>query len=512
MKRSAAVVLTLLLTCIIVFTPVIAFANSAQRHFYGVTSGGAIVNEKDCPVTVTAERLTFDIPSYPLLDELTDYNSAVTAEYDFYNPADYDVNMQLVFPFGLIPDYVYDEDFNDTSKYSIYVNGAETERSIRAVYTNSFPQFDIFDELPKISDEPVLYKGLPDDTVVYKYTVKSTFEQYADGNAVEYAADFDYSGKQLFIAVQDNNNGGYHCSNGKLRMYGDVVFTLYSINRTLDDKFFSADYFVILRDGKNGNAEKNVSGSTSFKLETLSLGGFLSINYNEEKSVSALDYRNAAVTYLTENADRSGVYNINYNIYENLIYWYQYDVCVPSGQTVTNKVVAPLYPDIDGYYNPPKYSYNYLLSPASGWADFSNLDITVNTQYFMSNESLSGFKKTDGGYFAHFDKLPQGELTFDLCKTENPEYNGRENGAYSALIILMLLFFPLLFLGVGYSVLVLISVLYAIWVLAAAVSVPIVMCRDRRKMRLRQQQSALHDKPPLDNDGNEKINDYDKGI
>ena len=76
----------------------------------------------------------------------------------------------------------------------------------------------------------------------------------------------------------------------------------------------------------------------------------------------------------------------------------------------------------------------------------------------------------------------------------------------------MLLFLPLLFLGVGYSVLVLISVLYAIWVLAAAVSVPIVMCRDRRKMRLRQQQSALHDKPPLDNDGNEKINDYDKGI
>ena len=152
MKRFAAVVLITLFICIIVFTPTTAFANSAQRLFYGVSSGGAIVNGQDCPVTVTAERLTFDIYSYPSPSGLTDYNSGVTAEYDFYNPADYDVNMQLVFPFGLIPDYVYDEEFNDTSKYSINVNGAETERSIRAVYTNSFSQFDIFDYLPKISD------------------------------------------------------------------------------------------------------------------------------------------------------------------------------------------------------------------------------------------------------------------------------------------------------------------------------------------------------------------------
>ena len=87
-----------------------------------------------------------------------------------------------------------------------------------------------------------------------------------------------------------------------------------------------------------------------------------------------------------------------------------------------NAVTAPIYPAIDLDYKPGVYSYTYLLSPASTWAKFGKLDVVVNTPFYITKNSLSGFEKTENGYSARFDGLPEGELEFTLCSAENPKY------------------------------------------------------------------------------------------
>ena len=57
---------------------------------------------------------------------------------------------------------------------------------------------------------------------------------------------------------------------------------------------------------------------------------------------------------------------------------------------------------------------------AKTWNSFGELEIVVNTPFFISNSSIDGFTKTDTGYTVKLDGLPGGELTFDLATSEKP--------------------------------------------------------------------------------------------
>lgn len=87
------------------------WANSAQTYWEGADSAGAVITDENCPIVVEHELLTFDISDFPQNDygseeECLDYSAKVTAQYTFYNPADYTVTAKLVFPFGNLPSYV----------------------------------------------------------------------------------------------------------------------------------------------------------------------------------------------------------------------------------------------------------------------------------------------------------------------------------------------------------------------------------------------------------------------
>ena len=87
-----------------------AWANSAQTQWEGVDASGTIVREDDSPIIAEKELLTFDIQEFPEnhyfdLDSYLAYSGKVTAEYTFFNPADYTVTATLLFPFGCEPMY-----------------------------------------------------------------------------------------------------------------------------------------------------------------------------------------------------------------------------------------------------------------------------------------------------------------------------------------------------------------------------------------------------------------------
>ena len=61
--------------------------------------------------------------------------------------------------------------------------------------------------------------------------------------------------------------------------------------------------------------------------------------------------------------------------------------------------------------------FTYLLSPARHWAEFGSLDITIRTPEpvpYIVRSSLPLREAEERCYTAHFDGLPDGELTFTL--------------------------------------------------------------------------------------------------
>lgn len=165
MKRKAiTAVFTVLLLSAVFIQP--THANSAQRHWSGTDSSGALVKDKNCPLEVDKELLTFDVQEFPKnyynsSEEFLAYTGKVTAEYTFRNPADYAVTATLVFPFGNLPhygEYIYDSPtdkyivVSDTEKYGVKVNGEPIDVAVRHTLKARGTPFSLDEDMPKLTD------------------------------------------------------------------------------------------------------------------------------------------------------------------------------------------------------------------------------------------------------------------------------------------------------------------------------------------------------------------------
>ena len=144
--------------------------------------------------------------------------------------------------------------------------------------------------------------------------------------------------------------------------------------------------------------------------------------YDENSGILESDWYNAQVELLRLGSEiwGNGLVQIEAGVF-SLMRWYEYTITLEPGQTLKNAVTAPLYPAIDADYTPSIYAYTYLLSPAKTWTQFGELDITVNTPYYMTECGIDGFTRTDSGYALTLPGLPEGELTFTLSEAERPQ-------------------------------------------------------------------------------------------
>ena len=163
-KKIAVAFLASLLLNLLLAVPI--QANSAQRHWSGTDSTGALVKDKNCPLVVDKELLTFDVQGFPKnyynsIEEFLAYTGKVTAEYTFRNPADYTVTATLVFPFGNLPhygEYIYDSPtdkyiaVSDTEKYGVKVNGEPIDVAVRHTLKARGTPFSLDEDMPKLTD------------------------------------------------------------------------------------------------------------------------------------------------------------------------------------------------------------------------------------------------------------------------------------------------------------------------------------------------------------------------
>lgn len=426
-KASAAVLIALILL-ICPFN--CAFANSAQTYWQGTAASGAIIAEKDCPITVEHELLTFDIndfpPNYYRADDFS-YTGKVTAEYTFRNPADYTVTATLAFPFGTYPSYIpqsYNEDdeqeYSDTHRYGVTVNGIGIESNLRHTYINGAYSNADLEKIGSSYIEGSFYKA---DMPVTKYTFKASGITKEPHNSAY--ASFSLTANPAETRTIMLPNSGYDYHDGKKSATAGVwvengdEIVIYAIGKPYE----SAPAFTVYYSGAE---EEITDGSVELtSTETMTYEQLVFTEYEEERGISKVDWFNAIVCMHESIGAEAGLifdFHAPLNLSrDSLMRWYIYEITLAPGQTLTNAVTVPIYPDIDGNYEPSVYSYEYLLSPAATWKSFGALDIIINTPYYIIDSGFENTEKTENGYKLSFDSLPDGELEFKLSASQAPE-------------------------------------------------------------------------------------------
>lgn len=441
-----------LLTCLLTVLLLISFltlpvsANSAQTRWRGVAASGAVVTETDCPLEVEKETLTFDLLEFPenyygSLSDYLGYTGKVTAEYTFRNPAEYDVTATLVFPFGKYPDYIYSTTDDaesqsakaaDLEKYGVAVNGESAESKLRHTLSDPYSDFDPETDIARLHDSYMEDSFFKPDLTVTKQTY--AYDDPSLGSPA--TAAFTWIPSDDTKVLLYNQCGGQRDAEDNLLICTWVDteegITLY----VFGEKPFEPEWKIF----ENGACEKEIEGSITLTAsETMTLKDFALQKYSAESGISESDWYNAMVEDLkrsdkewgssvkTESGETEtvpgGVLSCcahDFDLTGSLLRWYEYELVVPAGETVTNTVTAPMYPAIDSAYVSPVFTYTYLLSPAKGWADFKLLDIRINTPSYLIECSVPGFEKTGEGYALLIDSLPEEELVFKLCAEENP--------------------------------------------------------------------------------------------
>ena len=430
-KRFLSLGIVLLLMFSLLAVP--ASANSAQTHWRGTNSTGAIITGETCPIVVEHELLTFDIQQFPEqhyreVNDYLAYTGKVAAEYTFHNPSDYTVDATLVFPFGAIPDYGHLQDnetgkrllYSDTEKYDITVDGAAIEKTLRHTLTFWGDQFELDEDMAKLHDGFMVDPFYSPDMPVTRYTYMPSAvdtETYRAANAA-FILSADPAKTRVYMEGQ---NGGT-LLDGAVQMEGwvepDEPFVVIVIGEPLAQML---DWKIY----EHGACEKEIEGTMILtNTESTTLKDFLLQEYDPASGILESDWYNAMVTAFNDFMWKYGAITcseLGFDISKNLMRWYEYEITLDPGETITNAVTAPIYPAIDGDYKPPVYEYTYLLSPAQTWAEFGTLDIVVNTPFYMIQSGTEGFEWTNPGYTAYLDGLPDGELTFTLCAEEEPE-------------------------------------------------------------------------------------------
>ncbi len=450
MKRLIAFWLCIMLLCL---SALPVYANSAPEYWTGVDASGVMIADEECPLVVEKEVLTFDVQQFPQYSytsqgDFNAYTPKVTAEYTFYNPSDYTVTATLLFPFGNMPSYAegYTDTserylaFDDTQKYHITVNGKPISNEIR--HTLSYPGevFDLQKDLSRMRDGYALdafyYPALP----VTKYTFQVSNVEKDKYHAACMAMDVP-EGVKDYRFYFPSQRGVHTQENGDMRISTWVdtdVFEMYILGTPPQ----TMPRWTFYRDGGVEDGEEIAGDIQLLSAEETPFEAFALSFRDEGYPASDVDWYNAVFSELKrgrENTPRHPVIlcrELESAFSQNLLRWYRYEITLAPGERLVNSVTAPIYPAINDGYEPDVYFYTYLLSPAKEWKSFGELEIVIQTPYYVTDSSITGFAKTDAGYCAKLDGLPEGELEFALSTAETPEI--KNNSPYLLYIAQMI--------------------------------------------------------------------------
>lgn len=421
MYQRIRLIITVVLLTMISVVPV--SANSAIKSWHGTDANDTYVIDEDCPVVCEKEDLVFDIGSFPSSyfgskEELQAYDASVTAVYTLKNPTDSKIDVRLVFPFGEDPQYLYHQDYlinEDLDKYEILKNDIPVEKKIRySLKTEN--DFDVTVDVERLRDDYLEDDFFQKDLPVFVYVYEVEGLEAEEYKIPECRLELNIDSSQYLIIGEMKsfiNGSEDHVSAVYVPEGNGTLYHLYLLGEDLKEEPVWNNFTL--------NTEK-VPGEVLLKEKKQITLEEMILSQKSDEMMLDVDWYNACIDYMKERTmlvyDRSPFGEMTYS----LLRWYEYELSFEAGETLTNSVKAPIYPDINEYYEPAKYTYHYLLSPASTWADFSDLNITVSTKYSMIDNST--FAEEEGKYTLHYDHLPEEELSFTLSESSSPKHSG----------------------------------------------------------------------------------------
>ncbi len=405
-------------------------ANSALRYYEGRDAAGAICTTENSPITVEREDLTFDVNFEDQPETFGQFGS-VSAKYTFKNPSELNVKANAVFPIA----YLFEMLANQSQTYFVKTDGETVESKTRFSYMPLYTTFSV-DNVKTMCDDYVEDSFYSPDLKVYEYTYDCTASNaYGMLYLGNIATEKVILGGDFRSSVQ-NLDGTTSVSFGT----GYTSFVFYALGEDVDFvarmKFYSD---VSLKNETIGSLKLHDKKETTFKQLALKY-------FDEDYGVSEIDWYNAAVASVkdTYTIATSG----NLDIQNSLFCWLEYDMTFAPNQTIVNEVVVPLYPSVEYSYSPSKYIFRYLCSPASTWAGFKDLNVRINTSAYLLASS-GDFEKVEGGYSWHSDTLPENEIYFTLCTSENPTRTGYGIENVLSSIIILTIVEPLFLAVIG---------------------------------------------------------------
>lgn len=447
-----------------------ASANSAAPWEEGVTGDGVYAVREYSVLEVQSEKLVFDINTLPSLEKGQIYDARVTAEYTFYNPTEESLTTQMAFPFGRKPAYA-DNLSVAYIQNPVLVNGQPVAHQVRHTY-GLFEEF--YESVRDIRDDYIADDFFTPDLPVTIYTATVNFTDSAD---IDGRVALRLDGAPAL-------GGGTRCIGP---FQSDATSDAYNVWEVLSDGE-SAVFYVLGEDvpldewewftsAWSDRVEGHIrtDSEISFATAKSTLGDIIFANYADDCGISRIDWYNGVMLHklAVERGDFSYLswfspLNVSP---EDFNAWYVYTVQTAPYSSFTNSVTAPLYPTVHFNFAPDVYKYVYYLSPAANWADFGTLDVEINTPCFQYGDEYynsATFSRTEGGYSAHFDSLPEGELYFSLCSVQTPgTEDERPYEGYGGNIAL-----TILYVLIGFVVLL---------VIAAIVAVVLIVMRVKKK-------------------------------
>jgi hypothetical protein len=435
MKIMKKTVCMMLLSTIIILGTDVVWAKSILTSWQFASTHSETMGNQ-CPLQVETEQLVFDISDFPE-GESQRSDSSATIVYTVHNPTENAIQANLFYPLGMAWEYeLYG--FGETEEYGVFVNGSPVKSLPRYFYVHEGKDFEQETDLPKLIegfDTNSFFK--PDMTVTeYIYEISNVDSETYDAASAGFVLHCDSSKTRVYFKEYydvDYDEASRACP--RVWAKDNTQLHLYIIGEPLSQNPLWHVY-------ENGAMEKEISGKvTLIETNQLTFLEYVTKNWDPKGNIIKSDWYNAMVHILDSCTLQGGfigeLYTTEDNLANSLMMGLEYEINVEANQTVINEVTIPVIPSIRDDYEPLAYEYIFAFSSTKGWGQVDELEVIVNTPFYMIKSASSSFEQTDQGYMAQLSNIPKKEVHFILSDTEeasSDQENLRESRTRSRLL------------------------------------------------------------------------------
>lgn len=417
----------LVLILLITTTPIV-YANSGPTYWRGYPSLEVLSIDKNSPIEIENEKLIFDFSKEEYINK-GDYSLSglVTAIYKMKNPTNNQEKVQMAFPFISSLDHFKPEEIaiksdGNNIPFQIYIGKDIKLKNRKNVETeeNILDFNKILSSINKEVYSPSYY-NLDDIGTLYKYDVRAIGEEVKI--AIDYTIDYEKT-----KVISKGFNGG------SIKDNTERIMSWVSDKEILEVFVLGEDIELGINAYIDGEMTQETDNySYELTTEKVSIRDYLN------KEVEAYKEQFVYNDYLAENQ----IFNLCAMTLDELIEKDVLNLWIDELFSISSldRIFVLLYEieflpesskDISVSYltrgtmdsvetKKPLYSFEYLLNPASNWANFKDLSIEIKppTEHpYILDSSLELVRSEDGTYTGEFESLPNEDFSFTLFSKE----------------------------------------------------------------------------------------------